>query len=175
MAKANSCPLTVFSPKTGVPAVNDSSTDPTSGCCSALLPRYIVTATAKLSACDSVPDVPGCKPVDLSIVADSAWPLLDGLYACDGAFRLYDQSGSCGDLEARMAELVQLGRATLDDGAARRIAWEVQELEAELNAVIYTVTAAAHLARSARARGYVPPDLWGPRYGFGLPFLASLR
>lgn len=107
--------------------------------------------------------------------ADSAWPLLDGLYACDGAFRLFDQSGDCGEIEARIAELVRRGRATLDDEAARRIALEVQELEAELSAVIYAVTPAAHLASSARVRGHFPAELWGPRYGFGVPFLASLR
>jgi peptide/nickel transport system substrate-binding protein len=108
--------------------------------------------------------------------ADPAWPLPGGFYACDGAFRLYDRSGHCSTAtEERIAELVRLGRATLDDEAARRIALEVQELEAELGAVIYLVSPGVHLVRSGRLGGTFPPELWGPLYGFGLPILASVR
>jgi peptide/nickel transport system substrate-binding protein len=108
--------------------------------------------------------------------ADPAWPLLDGFYACDGAFRFYDRSGGCRTpTEARIAELVARGRATLDDDQARRIAFEVQELEADVSAVIYIVAPAAHLISSRRMRGFLPPEMWGPPYGFNLPFLASMR
>jgi peptide/nickel transport system substrate-binding protein len=107
---------------------------------------------------------------------DPAWPLHDELYACDGAFRLYDRSGHClSATEERIAELVRLGRATLDDEAARRIALEVQELEADVGALIYIVSPAVHLVTSGSVRGYFPPELWGPMYGFGLPFLSSRR
>jgi peptide/nickel transport system substrate-binding protein len=120
------------------------------------------------------------RPWDAVLIAltasGSSWPFLDGLYGCTGAFHLFNRSGSCLDpLERRIAELVRLGRRTLDDEEARRIGREIQELEMDLQGVIFTVAPAAHGAVSGRLAGYLPEELRGPPYGFAIPLLISLR
>lgn len=108
--------------------------------------------------------------------AEPAWPFWEGLYSCTGAFHIYNKSGAClSPSENLIAELARRGRATLDDAEALRIAREIQALEMDLGAMIFTVTPAAHLVRSARVAGGFPPELWSPRVDTGWLFMNSVR
>ncbi len=108
--------------------------------------------------------------------ADPIWPLGEVVYSCDGPLHLYNRSGGClSATELLMSELVKRGRLTVDDAEAMRIAHEVQALEADLSAMIYTTVAADHYIASGRLAGHFPPELWSPRNGFGLPILTSVR
>src|SRR5690606_14229981 len=108
--------------------------------------------------------------------AEPAWPFWEGLYSCTGAFHIYNKSGAClSPSENLIAELARRGRATLDDDEALSIAREIQSLEVDLGAMIFTVTPAAHLVRSARVAGSFPPELWSPRVDTGWLFMNSVR
>lgn len=108
--------------------------------------------------------------------SDRAWPLNDARYSCTGAVHLFNQSGDClFPTEHLIAELSRRGRATLDDDEALRVGREIQRLEVEQAAMIYTVAPAVHLVRSGRVRGDFPPELWNARNGFGWIFTNSVR
>lgn len=108
--------------------------------------------------------------------AASNWPFANDVHECDGGLHLYNLSGDCLTVTERlMAELVVRGRSTLDDEEATRIAHEIQRLEMQLGAIIYTTVPAVHYISSGRVAGHLRPELWGPQNGFDIMFLNSLR
>lgn len=106
----------------------------------------------------------------------SPWPFGENLYVCGATFHMWNRSGVCLDpLEARMEELARRGRAMLDDDDARAIGYEIQELMAELNELIYIAGPAAHHAASPSLQGYLAPHLVDAFNGLLLPVLMWSR
>lgn len=79
------------------------------------------------------------------------------------------------DRSARFRMDVWLSRRRETSAEAIRIAHEVQELEADLSAIIYITMTADHFIASGRLAGHFPAELRSPSNGFGLPILTSIR
>jgi peptide/nickel transport system substrate-binding protein len=104
------------------------------------------------------------------------WPFGDSVYNCDGFLHMYNTSGSClSALETRMQQLNKLGRQTLDTDAARAIGVEIQELEANLSPILYTVSPQLHAAWASRIAGQHPAEYMGAFTGTRQLVLTHVR
>jgi peptide/nickel transport system substrate-binding protein len=104
------------------------------------------------------------------------WPFGDSVYNCTGFLHMYNRSGSCLDpLEARIRSLNGQGRVTLDTDAARAIGVRIQELEAELAPILYTVSPQIHASWTAKVAGEHPAALMGAFTGTRQIVLTHVR
>jgi peptide/nickel transport system substrate-binding protein len=88
------------------------------------------------------------------------WPFGDNVIKCDGNLHMYNTSGAClFPQETLMAELQQKGRGTLDNAAAKAIGDQIQQIESELEPILYTVSPAAHYSWLNDLQGQHPADL----------------
>jgi peptide/nickel transport system substrate-binding protein len=86
--------------------------------------------------------------------APSSYPMNPGYYACTGRFHLYNTSGSCLDpLETQAMVLNERGRQTLDTNARKQIAYKVQDVSAQLQALIHVNVLTSHHAWQEPVRG----------------------
>jgi peptide/nickel transport system substrate-binding protein len=90
------------------------------------------------------------------------WPFGESVYACAGFLHMYNTSGECiTPQESLIDELNRVGNRTMDTEAAREIGFEIQQLEAEQAAILYTVSTQLHTAWANRVAGEYPLDLMG--------------
>lgn len=90
------------------------------------------------------------------------WPFGDSVYNCDGFLHMFNTSGQClTGTETLIEQLNKQGRQTLDTDAAREIGVEIQTLEANMAAVLYTVSPQLHAAWSSRIGGELPAEYKG--------------
>jgi peptide/nickel transport system substrate-binding protein len=90
------------------------------------------------------------------------WPFGESVWSCSGVLHLYNLSGDCiSPQETLINELIKQGLRTLDTEAARQIGFEIQQLEAEQAAVLYTVSTLLHTAWTNHVAGEFPEELMG--------------
>lgn len=106
------------------------------------------------------------RPFDAILIGltggSRTWPFGDSVYHCTGALHMFNQSGACLTLQENLIDgLTREGRKTIDTDAAREIGVEIQRLEAELAAVLYTVSPQLHIAWTSRIAGEHPDEYKG--------------
>ncbi len=85
------------------------------------------------------------------------WPYGVNTLVCEGNMHMYNRSGECmTEEEDKIAELFLKGRQILDNDEAQKISYEIQDLYAELQPNIYTVTPLAHYSWLEKVRGNFP-------------------
>jgi peptide/nickel transport system substrate-binding protein len=90
------------------------------------------------------------------------WPFGDSVYHCVGALHMYNTSGAClSDQERIMDSLTRGGRKAIDTTVAREFGVWIQRAEAELAAVLYTVSPQLHIAWTNRVAGEHPDEYKG--------------
>lgn len=88
------------------------------------------------------------------------WPFGTNTYVCTGNFHMYNRSGAClTEEEEQMQALFFEGRSTLDNERAQEIAYELQNVHADLQPIIYTVSPLAHYSWLERLGGNYPDAL----------------
>jgi len=88
------------------------------------------------------------------------WPFGTNTYVCTGNFHMYNRSGEClTEEEEQMQALFFEGRSTLDNARAQEIAYELQNVHADLQPIIYTVSPLAHYSWLERLGGNYPDEL----------------
>jgi peptide/nickel transport system substrate-binding protein len=88
------------------------------------------------------------------------WPFGTNTYVCTGNFHMYNRSGAClTEEEEQMQALFFEGRSTLDNERAQEIAYELQNVHADLQPIIYTVSPLAHYSWLERLGGNYPDEL----------------
>jgi peptide/nickel transport system substrate-binding protein len=106
------------------------------------------------------------RPFDAILIGlqggSRSWPFGDSVYNCDGFLHMFNTSGSClTGTETLIEQLNKQGRQTLDTDAARDIGVQIQELEANLASVLYTVSPQLHAAWSNKVGGEHPDEYMG--------------
>jgi peptide/nickel transport system substrate-binding protein len=92
------------------------------------------------------------------------WPFGESVYGCAGFLHMYNTSGEClTTQETLMEQLMNLGRRTLDNDAARGYGIELQTIEAQLASVLYTVSPVLHIAYTSRVGGEYPLEIMSGR------------
>ncbi len=87
------------------------------------------------------------------------WPFGSNVIPCTGNLHMYNNSGEClAPQEQLMERLYYEGRATLDTEAARDIGFQIQEIQAELQPQIYTVSPAQHYSWLSGVGGEHPSE-----------------
>jgi peptide/nickel transport system substrate-binding protein len=89
------------------------------------------------------------------------WPFGSNVVPCGTNLHMYNQdpSGDClTPQETLMHNLYYEGRKTLDTEAAQQIAFELQDIEAQLQPQIYTVSPSAHYSWLSTVRGEHPDE-----------------
>ena len=85
------------------------------------------------------------------------WPYGTNTLVCEGNMHMYNRSGKCmTEEEDKIAELFLKGRQTLDNDEAQQISYEIQDVYAELQPNIYTVTPLAHYSWLEKVGGSLP-------------------
>ncbi len=85
------------------------------------------------------------------------WPYGTNTLVCEGNMHMYNRSGECmTEEEEKVAELFLEGRQTLDNDKAQQISYEIQDVYAELQPNIYTVTPLAHYSWLEKVGGSLP-------------------
>jgi len=88
------------------------------------------------------------------------WPFGDSVLTCGGFLHMFNTSGECiTATETLIEQLVKQGRQTLDTDAARDIGFEIQELEAQMAPILYTVSPQVHTAFASRLAGEHPREI----------------
>jgi peptide/nickel transport system substrate-binding protein len=120
------------------------------------------------------------RPFDAILIGltggSRTWPFGDSVYHCTGALHMYNASGACLTLQENLIDgLTRQGRKTLDTAAAREIGVEIQRLEAELAAVLYTVSPQLHVAWASKVQGEYPDEYKGAFTGTRSLVLTHVR
>ena len=110
------------------------------------------------------------RPFDAILIGFGAstedWPFFEGIFGCTGQFHMWNQSGDCINAqELLVAKLVQNGRGTIDDEAARQIGYEIMDNFADLQPIIYTTSVGIHASWLNRVGGEMPDALFSPFNG----------
>ncbi len=85
------------------------------------------------------------------------WPYGTNTLVCEGNMHMYNRSGECmTEEEDKIAELFLKGRQTLDNDEAQQISYAIQDVYAELQPNIYTVTPLAHYSWLEKVKGSLP-------------------
>ncbi len=89
------------------------------------------------------------RPFDAILIGLSGgsrdWPFGSNVIPCGTNLHMYNTSGDCiAPQELLMTKLYYQGRSTLDTPAAREIGMKLQEVQAQIQPQIYTVSPAAH-------------------------------
>ena len=85
------------------------------------------------------------------------WPYGTNTLVCEGNMHMYNRSGECmTEEEELITELFMRGRQTLDNDEAQSISYEIQNVYAELQPNIYTVTPLAHYSWLEQVKGSLP-------------------
>lgn len=88
------------------------------------------------------------------------WPFGSNVIPCTGNLHAWNQSGGCIlPQETLMERLYYEGRQTLDNEEARQIGFRIQELGAEIQPLIYTVSPDQHYSWLNSVGGEHPSDL----------------
>jgi peptide/nickel transport system substrate-binding protein len=90
------------------------------------------------------------------------WPFGSNVVPCGTNLHMYNQdpSGEClTPQETLMHNLYYQGRKTLDTEAARQIGFELQEIQADIQPQIYTVSPSAHYSWLSSVSGEHPAEL----------------
>jgi peptide/nickel transport system substrate-binding protein len=106
------------------------------------------------------------RPFDAILIGltggSRSWPFGDSVYNCDGFLHMFNTSGSClTGTETLIEQLNKQGRQTLDTDAARAIGVQIQELEANLASVLFTVSPQLHAAWASKVGGEHPDEYKG--------------
>ena len=85
------------------------------------------------------------------------WPYGTNTLVCEGNMHMHNRSGACmTEEEDKIAELFLKGRKTLDNDEAQKISYEIQDVYADLQPNIYTVTPLAHYSWLEQVKGSLP-------------------
>jgi peptide/nickel transport system substrate-binding protein len=88
------------------------------------------------------------------------WPFGTNTYACDGSFHIWNMSGKCIDArETQLFALFQRGRTELDVQRRRQRGFEMQEIQAKMQNIIYMAGPNFHVAWNNRVGGQFPDTL----------------
>lgn len=120
------------------------------------------------------------RPFDAILIGltggSRTWPFGDSVYNCNGFLHMYNTSGSClTPAETLMEQLNKTGKQTLDTPAARELGLQIQEIEANLAAVLYTVSPQQHAAWTTRVGGEHPDEYKGAFTGTRQIVLTHIR
>ena len=104
------------------------------------------------------------RPFESILIGSSGgsrdWPFGTNSITCQGNFHMYNRSGEClTEEETRMVALFLEGRQTLDNDEAQQLAYDLQNVHAELQPIIYTVSPLAHYSWLERVGGEHPEPL----------------
>ncbi len=117
------------------------------------------------------------RPFDAIIIGLTGggldWPFGSNVVPCKGNLHMYNRSGTCIDpRETLMEKLYYKGRTTLDFKERVKIGYRLQEVEADLQPIIYIAGPNYHAAWNNRMAGFHPDaiisSIWG---SFELPLL----
>lgn len=104
------------------------------------------------------------------------WPFGDSVYLCTGNLHMYNTSGRCISVEERIMDgLTREGRKELDTSIAREYGVQIQRAEAELAAVLYTVSPQLHVSWSSKIQGEHPAEYMGAFTGTRQIVLTHVR
>lgn len=104
------------------------------------------------------------------------WPFGTNTYVCTGNFHMYNRSGAClTEEEEQMQALFFEGRSTLDNARAQEISYELQNVHADLQPIIYTVSPLAHYSWLERLGGNYPDALINTINGSRATVLSFIR
>lgn len=107
------------------------------------------------------------RPFDAILIGFGAstedWPFFEGIFSCTGQFHMWNQAGDCiNPQELLVAKLVQKGRGTIDDDAAREIGYDIMENFAALQPIVYTTSVGINASWLSRVGGELPDALFSP-------------
>ncbi len=110
------------------------------------------------------------RPFDAILIGFGAstedWPFFEGIFGCTGTFHMWNGSGDCVDPQERLvASLVERGRGTIDDEAAREIGYQIMDNFADLQPIIYTTSVGINASWLNRVGGELPDALFSPFNG----------
>jgi peptide/nickel transport system substrate-binding protein len=89
---------------------------------------------------------------------------------------MYNRLGEClTDEEEQMQALFFEGRSTLDNARAQEISYELQNVHAALQPIIYTVSPLAHYSWLERLGGHYPDELINTINGSRTAVLSFIR
>ncbi len=87
------------------------------------------------------------------------YPFGSNVIPCSGNLHMFNTSGDCLTPQERLMERLYFeGRQTIDTEAARDIGYRIQEVEADLQAIVYTVSPAAHYSWLDNVGGEHPSE-----------------
>ncbi len=94
------------------------------------------------------------------------WPFPASEFTQGGSLISYNRSGAAiAPQELQLEELYRRGRRTLDDAAARAIAMEIQQVEAELLPRVHLVSTMMNASWLTSVRGHYPERYWSSGLG----------
>lgn len=97
---------------------------------------------------------------------DNIWPYGSNVVPCDGGLHFWNMSGKCIDpAETRMEQLYFQGQAEVDTAKRRQISYQLAQVEAELQPVVYLAGTAYSVAYNSRIGGAMPRGLINSYYG----------
>lgn len=107
------------------------------------------------------------RPFDAILIGFGAstedWPFFEGIFSCTGTFHMWNGSGDCVDPQERLvASLVERGRGTIDDEAAREIGYQIMDNFADLQPIVYTTSVGINASWLNRVGGELPDALFSP-------------